>query len=232
MSKKSYIDYKSKYFELQFSLYETDFNKEVQMTDEWKSKFFQKESGVKLSDIKITNASIYSVSTHASHERILDIITEYYPENELSKITLTDGTSHVGSDTIFLSGYLGHVNAIEISGPVFDMLNSNIRIYGRKNITTIRGDVNSEIENTTQDIILIDAPWGGPNSVQLSHNKLFLGRTEISDFYKKNKEAAKLFIFRVPTNYDFTYFVNNTGSENTVIHKCESYYLISIHNDE
>ena len=42
--------------------------------------------------------------------------------------------------------------------------------------------------------------------------KLFLGNLEILDFYKKFRNKAKVFIFKVPYNYDLDYlktYINN-----------------------
>ena len=61
---------------------------------------------------------------------------------------------------------------------------------------------------------------------------------EISEFYKVNKSRAKLFIFRVPINYDFIYFFKEVNSltykvysymqhdRSSNISKIKYYYLV------
>jgi hypothetical protein len=39
---------------------------------------------------------------------------------------------------------------------------------------------------------------------------LYLGKYELSDIYNKFKKMAKLIVFKIPKNYDFTNFIQKT----------------------
>ena len=73
-------------------------------------------------------------------------------------------------------------------------------------MNSYNGDTNIVIKDLEQDIIYIDAPWGGRNYKDHNKLKLYLGDVEILDFYLNNRAKAKYFIFKVPFNYDFDYF--------------------------
>ena len=154
--------------------------------------------------LKFTQDSLYSSSKVKGSKRLLDIILKTTNNNK--EITITDGTANIGTDTIFLSKYFKKINSIEIIKDSYDALKNNVNVLNEKeNITCINGDSNLEIKKLAQDIIYIDAPWGGVNYKNYDTLKLYLGDTEILDFYKSNKQYSDIFIFKVPYNYDFEY---------------------------
>ena len=127
-------------------------------------------------------------------------------------ITITDGTANIGTDSIFLSNYFNKINSVKISNINYNALANNVSVFDKTNINTILGDIIIVIENLIQDVIYIDAPWGGRDYKKNDKMKLFLGDLEILDFYKKFKDKAKVFIFKVPYNYDLEYlktYINN-----------------------
>lgn len=154
--------------------------------------------------LKFTQDSLYSSSKITGSKRLLDVILKTTNNNK--DITITDGTANIGTDTIYLSKYFKNINSIEIIKESYEALKNNINILNDKeNIKCINGDSNLEIKKLTQDIIYIDAPWGGVNYKNYDTLKLYLGDTEILDFYKSNKQYSDIFIFKVPYNYDFEY---------------------------
>lgn len=154
--------------------------------------------------LKFTQDSLYSSSKITGSKRLLDVILKTTNNNK--DIIITDGTANIGTDTIYLSKYFKYINSIEIIKESYDALKNNINILNDKeNIKCINGDSNLEIKKLVQDIIYIDAPWGGVNYKNYDTLKLYLGDTEILDFYKSNKQYSDIFIFKVPYNYDFEY---------------------------
>ena len=59
-----------------------------------------------------------------------------------------------------------------------------------------------------QDVIYIDAPWGGKEYKKSNNISLYLSGMEISEFYSKYLDRASLFIFKVPLNYKISNFEN------------------------
>lgn len=158
----------------------------------------------KFKKLKFTQDSLYSSSKVKGSKRLVDIILK--STNNNYNITITDGTANIGTDTIFLAKYFDKINSIEISDDSFIALENNVKLLGeRNNINCIKGDSNLEIKKLYQDIIYIDAPWGGTNYKNYENLKLYLGEVEILDFYKNNKELSNIFVFKVPYNYDFEY---------------------------
>lgn len=163
----------------------------------------------KYNKLLFTEESIYSSSKIEGSKLLKSIISENLSNKD---ITITDGTANIGTDSIFLSNYFNKINSVEISNINYNALANNISVFEKTNINTILGDIIIVIENLIQDVIYIDAPWGGRDYKKNDKMKLFLGDLEILDFYKKFRNKAKVFIFKVPYNYDLDYlktYINN-----------------------
>lgn len=154
-----------------------------------------------------TNDSIYSSSKTYASKKLIDIIIEITNNNK--DIIITDGTTNIGCDSINLSYVFKSINSIELDIDSYNALNNNINILNvRNNIKTYNGDVNIIIKNLNQDIIYIDAPWGGKDYKKNNKLKLYISEIEILDFYLTNIDKCKYFIFKIPYNYDFDYLKN------------------------
>lgn len=160
-----------------------------------------------------TDESIYSSSKKEGSQLLKNIIYENLQDEN---IIITDGTANIGTDSIYLSNYFKKINSIEISNINHKALTNNINVFNRDNINPILGDVITEINNLDQDVIYIDAPWGGRNYKKNENMKLYLGDMEILDFYKNFKNKAKIFVFKIPYNYNFEYLKNNIDSKMTI----------------
>lgn len=188
-----YIKYKLKYLELKS-------NKIVKIKRKQKRKIY---SNVKKSDLDkliFTEESLYSVSKIKGSKFLIDVIRQYYRDPK--KLILTDATANVGSDSINLSYHLKKINAIEIDEINYKALVNNINVLKIRNIETFNYDSNEIISNLKQDIIYVDAPWGGRDYKNKKKLDLYVGNINISQFYLNNKDYAKLFIFKVPYNYN------------------------------
>ena len=189
---KKYIKYKLKYLELKN-------NKIINIKKKLKRGIFN-NSEDKLDDLIFTKESIYSVSKEKGSKFLLEVIRKYFKETK--NLILTDGTANIGSDSINLSKHFNKINSIELSEINYKALKNNIQVFGIDNIDLYNDDTNKIISSINQDIIYIDAPWGGYNYKNKTQLDLYLGKINISNFYLNNKEHAKLFIFKVPYNYN------------------------------
>ncbi len=160
-----------------------------------------------------TDESIYSSSKVEGSKLLKNIIFENLKDEN---ITITDGTANIGTDSIYLSNYFKNINSVEISNINYQALTNNINVFKTNNIKPILGDVLNEINNLHQDVIYIDAPWGGRNYKKNDNMKLYLGNMEILEFYKNFKDKAKIFIFKIPFNYNFEYLKNNINKKITI----------------
>jgi len=205
-------------------------NKIIKVDIEFMKKIFFNIENIDTDKILFTDESIYSSSRVKGSKRLIDVINKYYDNFD---ITITDGTANIGTDAINLASIYKKINAVEISSVNYKALKNNISVFGLDHkIFSYNEDINIQINNLEQDIIYIDAPWGGPEYKHSENIKLYLGDVEIVDFYLKNKEKAETFIFKVPYNYDFTNLYNKiTEKINKHSYKKGSvikYYLIVI----
>jgi predicted RNA methylase len=191
-------------------------NKIIEKDYEFKKKYFHEIKNIDINKIKITVQGEYSISNTKASDKLVYLIKKYFKSTNL---TITDGTGNNGSDTIGLGLNFKHVNSIELDPINFSVLENNVKqVYGLDNVNLFLGDSIQVIPTLRQDVIYMDAPWGGRDYGKESRLGLFLGKYEISDIYNKFKSNTKLFVFKVPKNYDFTHFIQNTLLDKYYIH--------------
>jgi predicted RNA methylase len=163
----------------------------------------------------MTNVGIYSGTGVRGSQFIINKIMKFVEDKN---ITITDGTGNIGTDTIMFANTFKKVNSVEIDNINYDVLKNNINEYNFNNVDVYNGDINKIIQQLKQDVIYIDAPWGGTDHKKNKNINLYLGKIEISYFYLNNKNRAKLFVFKVPLNYNINYFIRNVTSIENSIH--------------
>ena len=188
---------------------------EYDYDDKLKKIFFPYKKEINYSDILVTTEGIYSISSNKGSSKLVYLLEKYFKS---TKITVTDGTGNNGSDSIALALKFKHVNSIELDKTNYDALKNNIAVYKLNNIDIYNGDSIKIIPKLTQDVIYIDAPWGGANYKDNSRMELHLGDLQLGQVYNKFKSRAKLFVFKIPKNYDFTNFIQMTRVEKYYIH--------------
>ncbi len=173
------------------------------------------DDDIDYSKLLMTDEGKYSVSGKIAAELLVKIIHKYIKSYD---VTVTDGTGNNGSDTLMLAKYYKSVNSIEYDKTNYKALKNNVETYKLKNVNVINGDTNIELNNLSQDVIYIDAPWGGPDYKKHTQLKLYLGSSELADIFNKYKSNAKLFVFKVPYNYDINNFILNTNVDKLTIY--------------
>lgn len=206
-------------------------NKIVNVSYNFTKTIFNNINNEIFKKIMFTTESIYSSSKLKGSMKLIDIILK--TTNNNLDLKITDGTANIGTDSIHMAEVFKYVNAIEYSIINFRALQNNVNVLNNKNnMKTYNGDTNDLIKEISQDLIYIDAPWGGPNYKEFNKLRLYLGNVEILNFYLENKDRAKYFVFKVPYNYDFDYFRGYIIDKVTIYpYKNESkikYFLIVI----
>jgi hypothetical protein len=153
-----------------------------------------------------TDESMYSVSKINGATKLYKVIQNYLPSTY--ELVITDATANIGSDSVYMASKFSYVNAIEIYEKTFDVLRHNIDTLRIKNIGSVLGDCTKALSTTEQDVIIVDAPWGGRNYKDHTKMRLYLSGKEIHELYTMYKDKAKLFVFKVPCNYDIEFFTN------------------------
>ena len=167
------------------------------------NRAFPTEEGIDKTLLQVTNEGLYSMSGVKVSCFIADIIIKHMKTKDL---IITDGTGNNGSETIIYALLFKKINSIEMNPINFEVLKNNVNVYKLKNVNLINGDTTKELEGLTQDVVVIDAPWGGPIYKQNNSVKLYMSSMEISDIVNKFSNKTKLFILKVPRNYDINYF--------------------------
>lgn len=184
-------------------------NQIVEKDKKFIDKMFPSVNGVNKNLLKVTNEGVYSMSGINGSAFMADIIIKHMGTRD---IIITDGTGNNGSETIIYSLLFREVNSIEMDDVNFDALSNNVKTYNLKNVNLIKGDTTIELGKTKQDVIVIDAPWGGPDYKKYPNVKLFMGGIELADIVNKYMGHTKLFVLKVPKNYDFNNFIKNIGN--------------------
>jgi hypothetical protein len=179
--------------------------------------------------LKLTTEGIFSFSGKVASAELCKYISSVFKTNN---ITITDGTSNNGSDTIAFCLNFKFVNAIELNKVNFQVLKNNIKTYNLKNVNLINDDCLKHIGTLKQEVLYFDPPWGGVNYKKEKNLKLYLGELEVSDIYNTYIKNCKVMIFKLPVNYDFNNFVQKTKIKDFVVKSfavkdnIKFYYLI------
>ena len=179
---------------------------------------FPEKTDVNYNKLLTTTVGQYSTSNLLGSSQLIDIIKENITKEPL-EIIVTDGTSNIGSDTINLAMNFKTVNSYEIDDVNYSALENNVKEFRLNNVNLYKGDI-TQLIDYGQDVIYIDAPWGGEEYRKTNNISLYLSGIEISDFYSRFLDRASLFIFKVPLNYKISNF-ESAGISLTNIKKQE-----------
>lgn len=164
-------------------------------------------------DLMMTNVGLYSISRPKDSARIASMIVNecrrVLRTGNIDKLTITDGTAGVGGDTIAFAqaGFKG-VNSCEIIPEHCRVVANNVSVFGLEDkVRVMCGDYMTQYSDIKQDVIYIDAPWGGVGydaDEDSSGLKLF-GNIKFVTFIKQvlnNKNTARLIVLKVPSDFN------------------------------
>jgi hypothetical protein len=167
----------------------------------------------KLNKLRLTRYSMYATSLPDHTEFLLDVLKCYF--TDLRNLVVTDATACIGGNSRIFVGKFKHVNIIDISKLHIDILKHNFKILGIDKIggfTIINDNYLTIGPCLKQDIIFIDAPWGGVDYKLQNNKSLYLkdmyGKTvDINDLIIYTlHDKAKMIVLKVPKTYDTTVF--------------------------
>lgn len=183
----------------------------------------------KLNKLQINEIGRYSISKPKDARFINELIKNYFKSN---KITVTDATGNVGGNSIAFGKEFEKVNSVEISPKHCKMLKNNIKVFGLKNVT-VHCDNYLKIKNELkQDVVFIDAPWGGPEYKKKRSVRLYLNdesnKKVLLEEVVNSIKNTKLFVLKVPKNLDFINFFKKIKYNQIIIHNMDKFIIISI----
>lgn len=160
-------------------------------------------------ELQMTSEGKYSVTWPVDAQKTCDLIRKFAE----TATTIIDATACVGGDTIAFARNFNKVYAVEKSPDNYAALVNNLRVYNLKNVQTYNGDI-CDFASLPGDVFYADPPWGGPEYKHVKSLRLTLGGKPLLEFVKLFV-SPRLFVFKLPPNYDFTEFDNITYTKIT-----------------
>lgn len=164
--------------------------------------YFPLKEGVNFNDLKISSEGYYSISKPYLGLYIIKIMKESV-EDDLKNYVITDATGGNGGDSIYFAENFKFVNTVELNPEHCDIIKHNMNVYGFKNWSITCDSYDKVMMNLKQDIVYIDAPWGGPSMINLYENDVKLGNYymyQLVNYIMFNFEI-KYVVLKLPPNY-------------------------------
>lgn len=151
--------------------------------------------------------ALYSTTDQITANKIAKEINNYLD----SDATITDATACIGGSSLALSQVFKKVYAIEYNELRFSYLQNNMKNLNLQNVQCIHGDSLEVCLKIQQDAIFLDCPWGGPSYKESKKVMLYLTEIPLYDILRILIKSAKLFIIKIPINFDEETFLEKTG---------------------
>ncbi len=159
-------------------------------------------------DLLITNVGLYSITKWTDSDAISKLILKNI---RMKNVTITDGTSGIGGNVLSFCKFFKYVNAVEFSPVHYKVLSNNINVYGFDNVAMINDDYTKIYNTLKQDVIFLDAPWGGSDYKKKNQIDLFMGKYNLIDLVNMILPFTKLVVLKVPYNYNIIGLKQKTG---------------------
>lgn len=173
---------------------------------------FQKLKDIDVTKVRMTDIGVYSVTPWREAHLISRWITQFYKgEKAVLKangetLRVTDATANVGGNTLsfHLNGF--SVNAVENDKLTAEILKHNLEVYKIDSKNVHNCDYVSVYETFVQDVVFIDAPWGGSNYKLAKSLSLYLSGVNVSDLCANllEEKKASLVALKVPFNFNLS----------------------------
>jgi hypothetical protein len=160
---------------------------------------------INLKKYQITNIGKYSMTdlytSKITSTIIYNFFTSKYKQDE---IIITDATANMGGDTISFANTFTKVNSVEIIYTHYSVMTNNINTACVDNVTPYWANYLDIADKLKNDIVFIDAPWGGKNYKDFDKMDLYLDNINIKEITKLlfKKNICKMVVLKVPINYN------------------------------
>ena len=191
-------------------------------------KYFTKVAGVQMNLLQISEIGKYSISKPSDASEINRIILEYFPNPR--GVIITDATANCGGNTIRFALDFGKINSVEIDPVQYGMLRNNVEVYNLHNIRLYNQDYLDVMHIIRQDVIFIDAPWGGNDYKRKPKVDLYLSRRNIIGVVEEliRDSLCKLCVIKVPLNYNFSAFFSKMVNAKISIYPVSNFIIMCI----
>lgn len=222
--KHKYGKYKKKYQDAKKeSIGQQNKHDVIEIDDKIIKIMFPYKEGLDWTKLKVNEEATYSSSQIHGAKMIVDIMKSYFKDRD--DLVVTDGTSNIGTDaiTLALDPKIKKVNAIELIDKNCELLKHNVGIYDLQDKVDIfcadfLEQINKLDAKLSQDIIYVDPPWGGVDYSKHDNMNLFLGDKEIAQVVLDHLDKTKIFVIKVPNNFDFNNFMKKVRPDQVDIY--------------
>lgn len=198
------------------------------ITDFNPKEYFPLERDIDYSKIQMTKESLFSISK----PRDADIISKIIIKNVFThtkNLVITDATANIGGNAINFAYYFKNVNAVEVSPFHSKVLENNvIKVFKRNNVTIFNKNYMDICHLLKQDVVFIDAPWGGKEYKAQGVINICLSGIPLYDVVNKIKENTKLIVIKVPMNFDIQKLLKKTDLRKISINRVRNYSIVII----
>lgn len=157
----------------------------------------------------LDDEAMYSTTDQVTAEKIATTVAEHIPTTG----QIIDATACIGGSALAFADIFKSVIAIEKDPIKFEYLRHNILLLGLKDkVKCVQGDCIDECAKHMANGIFIDPPWGGPQYKNKNSLALSLSGMPLSDVCKMLACSTQYIILKVPTNFDYQSFINDTAS--------------------
>jgi tRNA G10 N-methylase Trm11 len=181
------------------------------------TKLFLEPPEKNYKNLQIDRESISYITTPHNAIIVSWILRSNLDGNDLHKLTIFDGTSGVGGDTIVFGHVFGSVIGCELDKNRFSMLQNNINVYDLSNVIVMNDDcLKLMFDLNFLDIVYLDPPWGGKSYKKEDNLTLSIGdmsvETIVNDLLdpEKSRSELKLIVLKLPKNYDIKHLYDTT----------------------
>ena len=171
------------------------------------AEFFPSDiSPEQLARLHITDVSVYSTTPYAESVQIDETLAEILSEMDLkpSDLVATDATGNIGGDTVGLWRMGFHqVNSFEIDSTTCDILKDNLAVLGLPSNHVMCQDYLSQMDQLQQDVVFIDAPWGGPDYREQTDLDITLSNVSVKTIARRllGQGLTQVLMMKLPLNY-------------------------------
>lgn len=179
---------------------------------------FPAKNNVDMKKLRMTDIGLYSITPFRQANEITDEIIKRI-DKKPEDIIITDANGCMGGNTISFAEVFGKVYSIEKNYLHYDILLNNVKVYGYNNVEVINGNFEDVCANIKTDVIFMDPPWGGQDYYKVKNLTLYYGKYKVEDIIKQYLQA-KLYVIKIPMNFNMLSFVNTIGQKDYKIEIC------------
>jgi predicted RNA methylase len=179
---------------------------------------FPPKNNVDMKKLRMTDIGLYSITPFRQANEITNEIIKRIDKNP-EEIIITDANGCMGGNTISFAQVFGKVYSIEKNHLHYNILVNNVKTYGLDNVQVICGNFEDIYSTINSDVIFMDPPWGGQDYYKVKNLALYYGTYKVENIIKEHLNA-KLYVVKIPMNFNMASFVNTLGQKDYKIEIC------------